>query len=104
MKVRHDMVTVFVIRPRESAGSHELLQLRRAADDYMGGTWATVRGVAEGAETAPQAALRELREETGLAPLEFYGLSAIDSFYTAAYETIWHCPVFVAIVGRDARV
>src|SRR3954471_6515472 len=104
MKVRHDMVTVFVIRPRESAGSHELLQLRRAAGDYMGGTWQTVRGVAEGDETAPRAALRELHEETNLTPVELYGLSSIDSFYTAKFDTIWHCAVFAAVADRHAQV
>src|SRR6059058_5577411 len=70
----------------------------------MGGTWQTVRGVAEGSETAPQAALRELSEETGLAPVEFYGLSSIDSFYTARFDTIWHCAVFAAVVDGAADV
>jgi len=104
MKVRNDMVTVFIARPGEVADSHEILQLRRAAGDYMGGTWQTVRGVAEGNETAPLAALRELREETALAPLELYGLSSLDSFYTAKFDTIWHCAVFAALVDRTADV
>ena len=104
MKVRHDMVTVFVVRPREPAATHELLQLRRAAADYMGGTWQMVRGVAEGPESAPQAAVRELREETGLTPLELYGLSSLDCFYTAKFDTIWHCAVFAALVDRGTEV
>ena len=104
MNVRHDMVTVFVARPDGSGKSHEFLQLRRAGGDYMGGTWQTVRGVAEAGETAPQAARRELREEAGLVPREFYGLSSIDSFYTAKYETIWHCAVFFALVEREAKI
>jgi 8-oxo-dGTP pyrophosphatase MutT (NUDIX family) len=104
MNVRHDMVTVFVARPSGAADSHEFLQLRRAANDYMGGTWQTVRGVAEPGETATQAALRELREETGLTPREFYGLSSIDSFYTQKHETIWHCAVFFALAGAGAAI
>jgi dATP pyrophosphohydrolase len=102
MNVRHDMVTVFVLRPGKNG--HELLQLRRSPGDYMGGTWQTVRGVVEPGETAPQGALRELREETGLAPVDFFGLSSIDSLYTAKFETIWHCPVFVALAETDAQV
>jgi 8-oxo-dGTP pyrophosphatase MutT (NUDIX family) len=98
------MVTVFVARPDESGSSHEFLQLRRVLRDYMGGTWQTVRGVAEPGESAPAAALRELREEAGLTPREFYGLSSIDSFYTAKFDTIWHCAVFFALIGRDAKV
>ena len=104
MNVRYDMITVFAIRPT-SAGDHELLQIRRAkGDDYLPGTWATVRGKAEGAETAPRSALRELREETSLTPREFYCLSSIDSFYTLRFETIWHCPVFVALIDPLAEV
>jgi dATP pyrophosphohydrolase len=107
MNVRHDMVTVFVARPNAQAGSgasHEFLQLRRVAGDYMGGTWQTVRGVAEPGETAVAAAGRELKEETGLAPAELYALSSIDSFYTAKFDTVWHCPVFFALVSRESGV
>jgi dATP pyrophosphohydrolase len=104
VKARYDMVTVFALRTT-AAGDHELLQLRRAAgDDYLPGTWATIRGKAEGDETAPRAALRELREETGLVPRELYALSSIDSFYTAGFETIWHCPVFAALIDASAQV
>jgi 8-oxo-dGTP pyrophosphatase MutT (NUDIX family) len=105
MNVRHDMVTVFVARPAPNAAgsSHEFLQLRRVLTGFMGGTWQTVRGKIKPGETAPQAALRELREETGLTPAEFYRLSQIESFYTAADDCVWHCPAFFAVVPRDAR-
>src|SRR5438105_9615331 len=98
------MVTVFVARPDERGTSHEFLQLRRVAGDYMGGTWQTVRGVGEVGETAIAAALRELKEESSVAPREFYGLSSIDSFYTAKFDTIWHCAVFCAVVDRGQRI
>ena len=62
MNVRPDMVAVYVVRPDESGTSHEFLQLRRSAGDYMGGTFQTIRGTSEPGETAVQAALRELRE------------------------------------------
>jgi dATP pyrophosphohydrolase len=104
MNVRYDMVSCHVVRPDDSGRSHEFLQLRRAAADYMGGTWQTMRGTAHPGETASQAALRELREETGLTPKEFYRLSFLESFYLVHDETIWHCPCFVAVVARDARV
>ena len=99
MKTRCDMVTVFVAR--KTHDKYEFLQLRRCAGDYMGGTWQTVRGLIEGDETASHAALRELREETSLTPIEFYGLSSIDSFYTNVHQTIWHCPVFFAVVSGE---
>src|SRR5687767_7030305 len=104
MNVRHDMVSCFVVRPDGSGTSHEFLQLRRAAGDYMGGTWQIVRGTSEPGETAPRAALRELREETRFVPVEFYRLSHLESFYIPADDTIWHCPAFCAIIARDAEV
>ena len=104
MKTRNDMVTVAVVRPDESGQSHELLQLRRAKDDYMGGTWQIVRGGVDPDENAIRAALRELREETGLAPREFYRLGSLESFYIEADDTLWHAAAFCAVVDRNAEV
>jgi dATP pyrophosphohydrolase len=102
MNVRHDMVTVFVARP--AGTSHEFLQLRRVPVSYMGGTWQTVRGKIKAGETAVQGALRELREETGLTPIEFYRVPGIESFYTQPDDTIWHNAAFFAIVDRAAPI
>ena len=70
MKTRSDMVTVFVLRPDQSGDSWEFLQLQRAKDDYMGGTWQIIRGGSNPGEHMVAAALREMREETGLSPQE----------------------------------
>ena len=102
MNTRSDMVTVFVVRP--IAGAHDFLQLHRAAQDYLGNTWQFVRGSIEPNESAPQAALRELREETGLIPTEFYRLGSVESFYIPIEDTLWHSVCFMAIVNRDANV
>jgi 8-oxo-dGTP pyrophosphatase MutT (NUDIX family) len=102
MNVRHDHVTVFVVRC--TAGAHEFLQLRRSAGDYLGGTWQTVRGTSEAGETAVRTALRELREETGLAPLEFYSLGVVETFFIAGLDTIWHSPAFLALVDPGAAL
>ena len=102
MKVRYDHVTVFVVRPAGSG--FEFLQLRRRADDYLGGTWQTVRGTGEAGETSIQTALRELREETGLTPLEFYSVGLVENFYIAADDTMFHSPAFLAIVSADAAI
>jgi dATP pyrophosphohydrolase len=104
MNIRHDMVACNVIRPDAAGASHEFLQVRRRAGDYMGGTWQVVYGTSEKGETAWQAALRELFEETGLRPVEFYRLSQMEQFYIVHDDTIWNCPNFVAIVDRDAAV
>ena len=102
VNIRHDMVYCFAVRP--AGPSHELLQVRRHPTDYLGGTWQTVVGTIEPGETAAQAALRELREETGLAPVELYQLDTVNSFYVATTDTMFHCPGFCAIVAPDASV
>jgi dATP pyrophosphohydrolase len=104
MKLRYDMVNCYVVRPGESAGTHELLQLRRAPGEALAGAWSVVRGGIEKDETAWQAALRELHEETGLRPLEFYQFDTIDLFYLASNDSLWHVPGFCAVVPRDAVV
>ncbi len=102
MHLRHDMIAVFIVRP--AGESHEFLQLRRSAGDFMGGTWQTVCGRIEAGETAIQAAVRELREETGLVPLEFYQLDRVNTFFIAAEDTIYHSVAFCAIVPADASI
>ena len=104
MNLRYDMVNCYVARPGGEGGGHELLQLRRAPGEKLAGAWAVVRGAIEPGETAWQAALRELREETGLSPLEFFQLDTIDLFYLAAGDGLWHVPGFCAIVGRDVEI
>lgn len=109
MNVRYDHITVFIARPRNAgetggASANELLQLRRTATEYLGGTWQTVRGTIEAGETALQTALREMKEETGLSPSELYSLGIVETFYIAAQDTVWHSPAFLAIVPSDAAV
>jgi len=104
MKVRHDMIVCYIVRPAERAGSYEFLQLRRVPSDFMGGTWQTVSGRIEENEKAWEAALRELKEEAGLTPIEFYQLDYVETFYIAKDDTLWQRPGFCAIVGRDQVV
>lgn len=104
MNVRHDMIACYVVRPRANGVGHEFLLLRRAPGEFMAGAWAVVRGTSNPGETASAAALRELHEETGLSPREFYQVDTVDVFYLAGGDTIWHCPGFCAIVDHDAAI
>jgi dATP pyrophosphohydrolase len=101
--MRHiHFVSILVIRPAPSG--HELLMALREPAKYMGGTWQLISGALEANEAAWQAALREIREETGLAPREFYRLSALTSFYRADNDSLNTAPMFCAIVDEDAAV
>ncbi|MBC8108804.1 MAG: NUDIX domain-containing protein [Anaerolineae bacterium] len=99
----HHYVSCFVIRP-SADGSHEFLQVFRARGKYMGETWQLVTGGIDEGETAWQAALRELTEETGLAPVEFYQVDVMNTFYLAATDSISMSPMFCAIVSAGASV
>jgi dATP pyrophosphohydrolase len=101
MQVRF-YVSCFVVRPR--GNSHEFLQLRRAPGKYMEDTWQLVSGGIEDGETAWQAAIRELREETALAPIEFYQVDVVNTFYLARNDSIMHSPMFCAIISANAEV
>jgi dihydroneopterin triphosphate diphosphatase len=63
-----------------------------------------ISGGLEPDETAWQGALREMREETGLLPGEFYRLSTLTSFYRPDNDSLNIAPMFCAIVNEDAKV
>jgi 8-oxo-dGTP pyrophosphatase MutT (NUDIX family) len=94
-------VDTFVLR---GAGDRlEVLLLRRAPGGRNPGSWETVHGTIEPGETPVQASLRELHEETGLAPQRFYNLSRIEGFYLHAVDELAIIPAFAAMVAADAE-
>jgi len=100
MRVRSDLITCYAVRA--AGASHEFLQLRRAIGDFMGGTWQAISGAIEPGETAWQAGIRELNEEAGLAPVEFYRLPVVNTFYILERDTLWHSVPFCAIVAASS--
>ena len=82
----------------------EVLALRRGLSGRCPGSWETVHGTIESGETPVQASLRELREETGLAPQKLYNLSRTEAFYQHRTDELALIPVFVAFVAPDAPV
>ena len=50
------------------------------------------------------AAMREMLEETGLAPTRLYNLSRVESFYRHRLDEVALVPVFAAFVPHDARI
>lgn len=82
----------------------EVLALRRGKRGRCPGSWETVHGTIESGETPVQASLRELHEETGLAPQKLYNLSRTEAFYQHRTDELALIPVFVAFVAPDAPV
>lgn len=101
-RAAYNLVAAFVFRFRE--GVPEFLVLRRAVAEELGGTWQAVYGGIRENETAWEAALRELREETGLSPVTFYQTDSVHTFYVAREDVVYHCPCFAAEVAEDAVV
>jgi dATP pyrophosphohydrolase len=100
--VRVSLVDLYVLR---GAGpSLECLVLRRGTNGRCPGSWETVHGHIEPGETPPEAARRELAEETGLAPERLYNLSRVETFYQHRLDEVALVPVFAAFVALEATV
>ncbi len=80
----------------------EVLVLRRGPSGRSPGSWETVHGHIEPGETPVQAALREVREETGLEPARLYNLSRVEAFYRHRTDEIALIPVFAGVVDGAA--
>lgn len=99
--VRVAFVDVYVLRI--GLTGLEVLTLRRGNAGRCPGSWEVVHGSIEAGETPVDAALREMREETGLVPERFYNLSRVESFYRHKTDEIGLIPVFAAL-AREAPV
>jgi 8-oxo-dGTP pyrophosphatase MutT (NUDIX family) len=98
--LRVSYVDSFVVR-RASSGL-EILTLRRGPNGRNPGTWEAVHGTIERDENPVQAALREVREETGLEAIALYNLSRVEGFYRHATDEIAMIPAFAAFVAPEA--
>src|SRR3989339_423550 len=101
MNVSSTLVEAHVIR--EVDNEIEFLLLKRAANEIYPGVWQMVTGSIE-SENAYQTALREIKEETGLTPINFWVVPNINSFYSPGKDIIIMIPVFVAMVKENVIV
>jgi len=99
--IRVDVIDAYLLRPGGSG--LEVLVLRRAAGGRSPGSWETVHGHIEPGETPVQAALRELREETGLEPARLYNVSRVEAFYRHQTNEVVLIPVFAGWWRRGRR-
>ena len=90
-------VDVYLIAP-DPAG-WEVLTLQRSHDTRCPTAWETVHGRIELGESPEQAAVREVREETGLAVQRLYNV-IVQPFYLHKLATVELAVVFAAFISR----
>lgn len=79
------------------------LLLRRAKGRKLPGAWQAVHGHIEDDETAVDAALRELKEETELVPHSLWAVDHVERMYDPRKDQIRLVPCFAALVAGDAH-
>lgn len=80
------------------------LIFKRSAEKIYGNQWRMVGGKVKEGETFWEAALRELKEETGITPKTFWTIPSINQFYEAKTDTIHSIPAFAAEIEADAAI
>jgi type II secretory ATPase GspE/PulE/Tfp pilus assembly ATPase PilB-like protein/8-oxo-dGTP pyrophosphatase MutT (NUDIX family) len=96
--VKVSTVDVYVIRPLDSGW--RALTLRRGQGTRCPGSWETVHGSIESGERPEAAAVREVREETGLEVSRLYSIT-VQPFYLHKRGIVTAAVVFAAFVDSD---
>ena len=102
MKIVSNLVEVHILR--EKGKRLQFLILKRAAKEIYPGLWQMVSGKIKKEEKAYSAALREMKEETGLTPVKFWAAPNVNSYYDTSNDSVTIIPVFAALVDSKAAV
>lgn len=82
----------------------KFLLLKRSPDEKYPNIWQMVTGKIKENEKAFEAALRELKEETGLNALEVYSVPVVNSVYLSESDEVCLIPVFACRVNVNSEV
>ncbi|MCA0377327.1 MAG: NUDIX domain-containing protein [Gemmatimonadetes bacterium] len=98
-RIEARIVDVVVVRPapRARGAPWQVLTLRRAPGTRCTGAWELVHGRIEAGEHPADAAVREVREETGLAVERLYSI-AVNPFWLVPTDTVQLALVLAAVV------
>lgn len=94
-RVAAGVVEIYVIDP--DPRGWRVLTLQRSSDAIRPESWETVFGKTDPGEAPESAALRELKEETGLVPNRLYNVT-VQPFYLHSTQTVQLAIVFAAFV------
>ncbi len=82
----------------------EFLLFKRAEGKIYEGQWRMIGGKVKSGENYWEAALRELKEETGLQPEQFWTVPSVNQFYEHQSDTIHTIPAFAAEIDPAAII
>ncbi|MBE2190203.1 MAG: NUDIX pyrophosphatase [Desulfobulbaceae bacterium] len=95
-------VQVHIARFNPKSLEYEYLVLKRSGKiSVYPGIWQTVTGTIELNETALEAAIRELKEETDLVSETIWCLPYVTSFFDYHYNRVNFAPVFGVLANFD---
>ena len=86
---------------RKTKNGIRFLLMKRNLNKIYEHLWQGVAGKIETGETAPETAIRELKEETGLDPLTMFVADHVSRFYEVHGDQINLVPVFGIEVNSD---
>jgi dATP pyrophosphohydrolase len=89
---------------RETVEGIEFLLLKRSEKEIYPGLWQMVTGKIKKKEAAFEAALREIKEETGLIPSNLWIVPNVNLFYSHEKDYISMLPVFAAKVKGNSAI
>lgn len=102
MNIISNLIEAHIFRERNE--KLEFLLLKRSPEQYYPNIWQMVSGKIKENETAFNAALREIKEETDLNPEKFWVAPTVNSFYEPDKDCICLLPVFAAKVKYDSKI
>ena len=99
--IRCEGVAVVVLKKYQN--EFHVLMLKRAGR-MLHDEWCYIGGGIEQGEKAWEAALREVREETGITDIRLYTSNQFEQFYSQVEDYIYMAPVFVGYVHEEQSV
>lgn len=94
---------VAVVLLKKIDQEYRVLLLKRSTK-VLRDAWCYIGGGIEQGEKAWEAALREVKEETGMTKVSLYISNKFDQFYSFAEDYIYVAPVFVGYVAEEEDV
>lgn len=88
----------------ETKNGIKYLLLKRSEKVIYPGIWQPVTGKIKKKETASAAALREIKEETGIIPKKFWVMPNVNSFYNIKNDSLNFLPVFGALIDFNTKI